>query len=140
MSNAVSTTGILVKRADLATPTVFTTIAEITSVTPPGKSRNKLETSTHNDGTESNILGILRQKDAALTINWVGDEPTHVQIEADIDANTKARWQVLMPSGITMTGDARVQNFEPADAPVDGIQQANIMLTWAGPVVFAPAA
>jgi hypothetical protein len=61
MSLAVSTTGILVKRATVAAPTVFTTVAELTSVTPPGKSRNKIETTTHNDGSESFVLGIMRQ-------------------------------------------------------------------------------
>jgi len=137
MSEAVSTTGILVKRSPLpvADPAVYTTVAEITMVTPPGKSRNKLETSTHNDGAESYVLGILRQKDAAFTVNWLPDDETHAQIEDDIDTNTKASWRVEFPSGIKMTGNARVQNFEPADAPVDGIQAASVTLAWSGLVV-----
>ncbi len=132
MSNAVSTTGILVKRALIASPTAFTTIAELTKVTPPGFSRNKIETSTHNDGTESYILGILRQKDAAFTINY-----THISVLADMMANTKNQWQVLFPSGTSLTGPARVQQFMYTDATVDGSQSADVVLTWAGPVVQA---
>jgi hypothetical protein len=135
MSNAVSTTGILVRRATVAAPTVFTTIAEITKVTPPGKSRNKIETSTHNDGSESYILGVLRQKDGAFTINYIAGDATHILVNDDIDNNVKAIWQFQFPSGVKLTGPGRVQSFMPADAPVDGAQQADVVIAWAGPVV-----
>lgn len=113
----------------------FTTIGEITKVTPPGKSRNKIETSTHNDGSESFILGLLRQKDCSFTINYLADDVTHIAINNDIDNNLKATWQIAFPSGVLATGPAHVQQFMPADAPVDAAQQADVTLAWAGPVV-----
>lgn len=113
----------------------FATIGEITKVTPPGKSRNKIETSTHNDGTESFILGLLRQKDCSFTINYIAADATHMSINADIDNNLKQTWQIALPSGVLFTGPARVQQFMPADAPVDAAQQADVTLAWAGPVV-----
>ena len=64
------------------TTATYTTVAEIVKVTPPGYSRNKMETSTHNDGTESYILGVLRQKDAALTVNYLASDATHASIRA----------------------------------------------------------
>lgn len=115
--------------------TIFTTIGELVSVTPPGYSRNKLETTTHNDGAESSVLGILRQKDAGFRINYVGGDATHQQLLADILGNVKANWRVLFPSGTSFTGPARVQRFEIVDAPVDAIQQADCALVWAGPVL-----
>lgn len=115
--------------------TGLTDIGEITKASIPGKSRNKIETSTHNDGSESFILGILRQKDGAFTINYLADNATHMAINHDIDNNLKQTWQFALPSGILLTGPARVQSFMPADAPVDGAQQADIVLAWAGPVV-----
>ncbi len=134
MSNAVSTTGILVKRGNGDSPQTFTTIGEIRSVTPPGFSRNKLESTTHNDGTESYALGILRQRDAAFRINYVADDPTHEDIVADIMLNRVRDWQVLFSSGLQFDGPARVQQLMPADAPTDAIQEADIALAWAGPV------
>lgn len=136
MSNAVSTTGILVRRATLAAPTVFTTIGEIVSVTPPGFSRNKIETTTHNDGAESYVLGILRQRDPAFRINWVGTDATHDLIVDDLMNNTKAVWQVSMPSGITLTGEGRVSRFEPVEAGLDAAQQVDCGIAWAGPVTL----
>jgi hypothetical protein len=134
VSNAVSTTGILVRRATVAAPTVFTTIGEIVSVTPPGFSRNKIETTTHNDGAESYVLGILRQKDPAFRVNWVGNDATHETIIDDLMTNLKAVWQISTPSGITMTGEGRVSRFEPVDAGSDAAQQADIAIAWAGPI------
>jgi hypothetical protein len=135
MSNAVTGTGILVKRALFATPTVFVTIAEITEVDPGGMSRNKIETSTHNDGTESHVLGILRQNDPTMKINYLGDEETHVDVLADITDNVKNYWQFLFPSGISRTGPGYVQQFKFDALPVDGKQGASLAITWAGPVV-----
>lgn len=135
MSNAVSTTGIKVKRALLATPTVFTDIGELVSVTPPGFSRTPIPTTTHNDGAESKILGILMQKDPEFRINWVGSDTTHADLLDDIMDDVKNQWQIAMPSGITMTGPARVQRFEPVEAPVNAAQQADCALSWAGPIV-----
>lgn len=135
MSEAVSSTGILVERAPFATPTAFAVIGEITSVTPGGKSRNKIETSTHNEGTESHVLGILRQADPSFHINYVGSDQTHVDINSDIDNNTKNAWRIRFPSGVKRSGMAYVQQFTFDDAPVDGVQGATITLTWAGPVL-----
>jgi hypothetical protein len=137
MSDSVSSTGILVRRALFASPTVFTTVGEITNVDPGGMSRNKVETSTHNEGSESHILGILRQDDPTLSINYVGGDATHVAILADIAGNVKNSWQIVYPSGVKRTGMARVQRFKFMGAPVDGVQGAELALTWSGVVTEA---
>lgn len=111
------------------------TVAEVSNADPGGKSRNKIDTSTHNDGSESHILGILRQDDPTFEINLVGTKASHITLNADIDNNVKASWRFMFPSGITRTGDARVQKFKLKPAPVDGVQGADLALTWAGPVV-----
>jgi len=123
---------------------IFTTIAEITGVTPGGKSRNKIETSTHNEQTESHLLGILRQSDPALKINYIGSgDASHDQLQYDIDNNIKANWKFLFPSGVARTGQGYVQQFMYDEAAVDSKQGANIIITWAGRVtesVEAPRA
>ena len=139
MSNAISATGILLKRGDGATPEVFTTIAELTSVKAPGYSRNKIETSTHNDGSESYVLGILRRGDSPFRVNWLSDDATHAQILSDIEANTRQNWQVELPNGDIFEGPARVQKFDPIESGVDSALQMECALTWAGTITFTPA-
>lgn len=135
MSNAVSTTGILLKRATTAAPTVFTTVAELVSIVPPGFRRNKLETSNHNEGVETNLLGILRQRDVTGRINWLPTNATHDTMLDDIVGNVKAHWQIAFPSGVTMEADGYVSQFEPADAPVDAVQSAEFTIVWASAIV-----
>ncbi len=137
MSNAVTATGILIKRALFATPTAFVTIAEITEIDPGGKMRNKIETSTHNDGSESHILGILRQMDPTFKVNYLAGEATHIALNSDIDNNVKNAWQILFPSGISRTGFGYLQQFKLDPVPVDGKQGATCAITWAGPVTEA---
>lgn len=137
MSNAVTTTGILIKRALFATPTVFTTIGEITEIDPGGISRNKIETSTHNDGSESHVLGILRQADPTFKINYVAGDATHISLLADIAGNVKNSWQILFPSGKSRTGFGFIQLFKFDVAPVDGKQGASLAITWAAAVTEA---
>jgi hypothetical protein len=127
VSNAVTSTGIHVYRNGVV-------VGEVTEVTVGGMSRNKIDTTTHNDGTESHVLGILRQSDPAMKINYVGSETTHVAVLADIAANVKNGWMIQFPSGVHRSGQAYVQQFAFDNAPVDGKQGASITLTWAGPV------
>jgi len=124
MSNAVSATGILVKRNGV-------TVAEITEVAPGGEARNKIETSTHNDG-ESYALGVLRRVDPTFKVNFLGGEATHTAIDNDIQNNVKNFWSVIYPSGLQRNGDAYVSALLFDGAPVDGKQAATITLTWAG--------
>jgi hypothetical protein len=112
----------------------FSVVGEITEVTPGGMARNKIETTTHNDGSESHVLGILRQGDPGLKINYVGSDPTHVAILADLANNVKNNWMIRFPSGVSRTGQAYVQQFAFDTATVDGKQGATMTLTWAGPV------
>jgi hypothetical protein len=137
MSNAVTTTGILVQRAPFATPTAYVTVGEITEVDPGSMSRNKIETSTHNDGSESHVLGILRQADPTLKINYVAADATHILLLSDIANNIKNYWRILFPSTKVRYGQAYVQMFKFDVAPVDGKQGASLALTWAGAVAEA---
>lgn len=115
---------------------VFQTIGEITKVTPPGYSRNKIETSTHNEGVESHVLGLLRQRDPAFTINYVGSNQTHIDIVNDILTNAKTDWRVDFPSGVTFGAKAYVQQFMLGDAPLDAAQTADVVITWAETAVM----
>jgi Lambda phage tail tube protein, TTP len=116
-------------------------IGEITNVTPPGYSRNKIETSTHNERRESSVPGLLRQRDASFTINYIGGNATHQAVLDDIINNVKRVWQVAFPSGMTYTAYAYVTTFNIGEAPLDAAQTAEVTLAWAEPIVqYVPVA
>jgi hypothetical protein len=121
------------------TTAAFQTVGELTEVTPGGMSRNKIETTTHNDGSESHVLGILRQSDPGMKINYVGTDATHVAVIADLVNNVKNNWKILFPSGVSRTGQAYVQQFMFDQATPDSKQGATLTIAWAGPVVEVAA-
>ncbi len=113
---------------------IYAVIGEIKEVTPSGANRNKIETSTHNDGAESHVLGILRHPDPGLKINYIGSLASHAAIWADLLNNTKNNWKILFPSGTYRVGVGYVQGFIYDPVPMDAEQAATITLTYAGPV------
>lgn len=117
----------------------FQVVAEIRSVGPGGKSRNKVPTSTHNEGSESHVLGIVRQKDPTVKINII-DDPSHEAIDDDFNANRKSDWQIAFRSGRTRTGQAYVQAIDYDEVGEDAVEGATITLAWAGTVTEARAA
>lgn len=112
----------------------YAVVGELTEVTPGGKSRNKIETSNHNEGAESHVLGILRHSDPGMKINYVGSNATHAAIMSDIQNNVKNNWKFLYPSGVYRSGLGYVQQFMFDTVPVDGKQAATIAIAWAGTV------
>lgn len=110
------------------------TIAEITDVTPGAMSRNKIDSSTHNRGKESHVLGILRNTDPAFKVNYAGGNISHRICKQDILLNRAAEWMIQYPSGVSRSGAGYVQQFAFDGVPLDGKQGVSMTLTWAGDV------
>jgi hypothetical protein len=136
MSDAIAGTGIMLHIGDGASPEVFTPVAELVSLKPSAKSRNKIEVSNHNEKRESNILGMLRQSDVTGTCNLVPSDATHESIQDDIDNNVKRNWRItLPPDGLPhYTFPARVQLFEFQEVTPDSALQFAFALTIDGDI------
>lgn len=117
----------------------FQVVAEVKAVGPGGKSRNKVPTTNHNEGAESHVLGIVRQKDPTLKINII-DDVSHDAINDDFDHNIKSDWQIAFPSGRTRTGKAYVQALDYDEVGEDAVEGGTVTLSWAGLVTEARAA
>ena len=128
MSNAIIGTGILLKAGDGATPEVFTTVAEIVSLKPPSYSRNKVDVSNHNEGRESNILGMLRQSDVSGTCNLIPLDATHTLMREDIKNNVKYD-----------TFPGRVQMLEEQEVTTDAPLQFAFAIALDGDIVRVEA-
>lgn len=136
MSNAIIGTGILLKAGDGGTPEVFVTVAENVSLKPLQFSRNEIDVSTHNEGVEAKLLGMLRHGQVTGTLNWVPTDATHMAMKADVIANTKRNWRITFPpNGLPhWTFPGRVQLFDPQEVTVDSPLQMAFALTLDGAV------
>ena len=142
MSDAIIATGILLKAGDGATPENFVAIAEIVNLKAPGLSRNEIDVSIHNAGSDAKILGMLRKGQVTGTLNWVPTDPTHSSatggILSDIVTNTKRNWRITFPpNGLPhWTFPGRVQLFDPQDAGVDAALQVAFAMTIDGDITM----
>jgi hypothetical protein len=103
----------------------YGTVGELTEVTPGGMSRNKVDTTTHNDGSESHVLGILRQSDPSMKINYVGSDATHVAILADIQANVKSNWKIVLATVLPQSGGSAPGSFNDLRHTVNASMRAD---------------
>lgn len=121
--------GTQLRRGDNATPEVFTTIADITSLSPPGMSRETLDVTSHGspDGWMEFIGGLKDGGEVSADVNYA---PTnHDFLAADFSDRDPRTYQVVFPdqAATTWTFEAILTGFEP-DAPYDDKLSAS--LTW----------
>ena len=130
MSDAISAQGTLIARAPAATPSVFTTIAELRNITPPPLTRNPIETTSHNEIEESFVVGIRRKGELTFTIGLVPSGATHGPISGLQKAwNDGSRdiYKVTYPDGTQWLFSGYVTNIAPT-APVDDGLTAEIAI------------
>jgi hypothetical protein len=136
MGNAISSHGTIIERAPVATPAVFTPIAELGDLTPIGVSRNTEDASTQNDDIDDYVAGIMRRPEVTFPINFLAAEPTHDHLTGlyhSIINKAKDYFRIVTPDGWTWKFRAFVVNITP-QAPMDGLQRAEVTLRPTGPM------
>jgi predicted secreted protein len=111
--------GTLFKIGNGATPEVFTTVGEVTSITPPGMSRDAID-ATHEespDGWREFIGGLKDGGEVSLELNYVPGSATTILLNAEIEA-APGNKQIVFPGGEIFSFRALCTNFEP-EAPLD---------------------
>jgi hypothetical protein len=140
MTIAVSGHGTLIARAPAATPTVFTTIAELGDITLPGFTKNEFDVTTQNLNIDNYVMGIPRRNPNTITLHFLASDPTHDHLtglsKAFID-NSFDGYKFTMVSGgsiyMTYIYSGNVKAIENIKAPVDGPVMADVTLRFSGP-------
>lgn len=120
----------LFKSGNGASPEVFTTLAEVTSITPPAMARDTVDaTHTESPGAwREFIAGLKDGGEVSLELNFVpgGSAAAALAAEMDLDGPlaTKNR-QILFPDGSYFSFAGILSGFEP-DAPLDDKMSASV--------------
>lgn len=134
--------GTLLKKGDAASPEVFATIAQVTTVSGPSLALDAVEVTNHDVGWSQFVGGILRGGEVSFEINY---DPAHATHEAtstglvdDMVDRTVRNFQLVFPDDATTTWafSALVTSFEPG-APVDDKLGASVTLTVSGQPTLA---
>lgn len=118
--------GNLFKVGNGATPEVFTTVAEVTNITPPGISRDSVD-ATHMqspEGWREFIPGLKDGGEVELEINFVPGSATTLLLMAEIDAAAGNK-QIVFTTGEVFSFAALCTNFE-TESPIDDKQVGTV--------------
>lgn len=130
MSFGISAQGTVIARsfdpnwpdeAPVGGSVLFEDIAELGDITPPGLTRNPIETTTHNQQDDRYIVGVRRHGELSMNLNFVPTDASHDHLTGLQQAwfdGTRDIYRLTYPDGSIWLFSGFVINFEP-DAPVD---------------------
>lgn len=115
--------GTLFKTGNGASPEVFTTLAEVTSITPPNMARDSIDASHEQspDAWREFIAGMKDGGEVKMDLNFVpgGSAAAALTGELDLSASDAVKnRQILFPDGSMFEFVGFLTGFEP-DAPLD---------------------
>ena len=131
--------GTLLQIGDGAGPEVFTTIAEVVTISGPSLTREVIDMTNHGspNSWREFVAGLLDGGDLTFTINYLPVNATHKKATGgllqDLVDGTKRNFQlVFTDSGTTTwTIPAIITGFSP-NAPIDDKLSADVSLKVAG--------
>lgn len=109
---------------DGADPEVFTAIAEVKSITPPGMTRDA-EEATHlksPDEYKEYVLAMFDSNDVSLTLNWVPSESDTVYAAFHAE---RENMQITFPNGVRMQFLGGIVSYETPEL-TNGVMEATV--------------
>jgi predicted secreted protein len=130
--------GTTLSRGDGDTPEEFTPIANITSLTPSGITRDILDVTAHDseDGYREFVGGLKDPGEVSFDVNY--DPAVHDFLIEDFDSTDPVNYEISFPDGTLWQFPAIITGFEP-DAPFDNKLTASITLKVTGKPQLTPA-
>lgn len=134
--------GAIVQRAPVATPTTFTTIAEVGDITLPGLDHNEFDALQHNQNIDSYVMGVLRRDLFTLRLNFLPSDPTHDHLTGLIKAATTNPvpvdgFKIIFPDLVnTWVASGQVKSVNNITLPVDGLSSADVGIRFSGRMVI----
>jgi len=128
--------GTVLQKGTGGTPVVWTSIANIMSITPPNMQRDSLETTKHNDEDRwrTFIPGLIDPGQVTLNVTWDPAAPTHDFLE-ELNSSEVGAYRVKFPEdvGQAFSFEGFLESFEPT-GEVDGLLSAALTYKVSGPV------
>lgn len=143
ISNAVSAFGTFLKRGNGASPEVFATIAEVSSISGPSITLETIDVTTHSSGEpwRQFVGGLLDGGEVSFDINFIPTNATHgysAGLLKDMTDRTQRNFQLVFPDNLATTWafTGLVTAFECSEA-IDDVIKASVTVKLSGKPTLA---
>lgn len=116
-TSAVLGSGVLVQRGNGASPEVFTTIPEVTTIPPVGETSEQVEVTHLNSTAKEYIAGLPDGSTLALAMNFVEDNVTQEALLTDYANKTQRHFRIVFVGGTNFRFTGVVLGWEVAGGP-----------------------
>ena len=130
--------GTLIKKGDGASPEVFTTIAEVGTISGPSQSSEFVDVTNQDSTAREFIAGLVDPGEISFTMNYIPQNATHKALLTDFTDKSVDEYELAFPTGSAAdkwSFKAAVTGAE-VSAPIDGPMQLSVTLKVSGSVTF----
>lgn len=108
-----------------------TPIAQVSSITPPGPTRDTVEVDDLNpaDEVKKKLLGLIDVGEATLTLNFDPANLGHSALEAALYSGALQTCKIKYPTGSGYTFSGYVTGFAPQEITAGDVMQAEVTIT-----------
>lgn len=141
MTTPLSGHGAIVSRAPSATPSTFTSIAEVGDITLPGIDHNEFSADAHDENIDKYVMGMPRRDLVTLRLNFLPSNGTHDHLTGLLKAaitnpSPLDGFRFTFPDLVNVwTASGYVKSVNNITLPVDGLSTADVAIRLTGRMV-----
>lgn len=135
MSDALLGYGTLFQTSDGGSPAVWSTLAEVTSISPPAPTRDNIDLSHENgpDDWRENMPGLISPGEVKLEFNFIPDGTAYADLFAELSDREIRQRRIVFPNGEIMGFYAFLTSLE-SDVPIDAQMKATATFQLSGQI------
>jgi predicted secreted protein len=124
--------GTQLERGDGAAPEVFTAIANVTNITPPGIERETYDVTAHDspDGWREFVGGLKDGGEVEIELNY--DPREHDTLVADFEDDQPRSYRIVFPGTLGQWGIKAIMSGFESEAPHDDKLSATVTFKVSG--------
>ncbi len=115
----------------------LTKIPQVTNITPPGYSVDKVDTTDLESTVMECDSTIADPTPITATVNFDPADTEHIALQALAEALTVVACEVRLPSSKKYTFNGFISSWQPQGLEVKGIQKVDITITPTGAITIA---
>ena len=122
---------------DWAGGSSYTTVAQVTTIKPPGVTNEPVETTHLSSTWKTRIATIPDGGELSFTVEYDGADSGHIALSTNCALGTIGTWLVTLSDGTAITHAGILTKFEPQDHQVDNISMWDATVQVTGAITIA---